>query len=242
MALLSERDVQANLRTRDGERVLYLAKGDHLSPSARDWLEHRRIPIISGAQSGMPDKPVFRTLFGAVLHEKPEHMTHLRADVLVFKDHPRIRFRGMIDALEAKILLAQKIVQKEGYPTLCDELSEVLGFVRNLIPCDVLEKPVGDFLLCGLNEQQLRQQSHHPEKFFGQPHFMPDVEDSFSLLMLNCVRTVVRQTELAAYDAFKDENSAVTRDDLILALNRLSSLLWIQMCKLKAGQYPHEIR
>ncbi len=238
MALLTERDVQANLRVHNGQKVLFLAKGDHLTPSARDWLDHRRIPIITGEKSGRPDGDrTYRTLFGAVLHEKPEHMTHLRADVLVFKDHPRIRFRGMIDTLEAEILLCQKTAAEDGWNTLVSELQQMLDFVRGLIPCDVLDKPLDVISLCGLDEQQLREQSHHPDKYFGQPHFMPSVDDSKTLLALNRVRTVVRQTELAAYDAFRDENGAVTRGDLILALNRLSSLCWLQMCKLKAGRY-----
>ena len=50
------------------------------------------------------------------------------------------------------------------------------------------------------------------------------------------LRTVVRRTELAAYRAFRTEDGAVTRDDIILALNRLSSYLWILMIQLKAGQ------
>ena len=50
-------------------------------------------------------------------------------------------------------------------------------------------------------------------------------------------RAVVRQTELAAYQAFRDENGAVAREDIILGLNRLSSLFWIFMIKLKAGKY-----
>jgi ethanolamine utilization cobalamin adenosyltransferase len=115
----------------------------------------------------------------------------------------------------------------------------MLDFVRGLIPCDVLGKPLGELTLCGLDAAQLREQSHHPEQYFGQPHFMPSAQDSQTLLLLNRVRTVVRQTELAAYAAFRDENGAVTRNDLILALNRLSSLCWIQMCKLKAGRYTH---
>ncbi len=241
MALLTERDVQANLRVRDGQRVLYLAKGDHLSPSARSWLEHERIPIVVGEKSGAPDGArTYRSLFGAVLHEKPEHMTHLRSDVLVFKDHPRIRFRGMIDALEAEILLCQRTADDEHFATLCSELQQILDFVRGLIPCDVLDKPLGEVNLCGLDETALREQSHHPEKYFDQPHFMPDYHDSRTLLVLNRVRTVVRQTELAAYAAFRDENGAVTRNDPILGLNRLSSLCWIQTCKLKAGRYSHD--
>ena len=48
---------------------------------------------------------------------------------------------------------------------------------------------------------------------------------------------MARQTELAAYRAFRDENGAVTREDILQGLNRLSSLLWIFMIKLKAGKY-----
>ena len=66
---------------------------------------------------------------------------------------------------------------------------------------------------------------------------MPSYEDPPTLLALNKVRTVVRATERAAYRAFKDENGAVSRDDIILALNRLSSLFWILEIKLKAGKY-----
>ena len=56
---------------------------------------------------------------------------------------------------------------------------------------------------------------------------------------MNKERTLVRQTELSAYAAFKDVDGNVTRGDIILALNRLSSLMWIMMIKLKAGQYEH---
>ena len=56
----------------------------------------------------------------------------------------------------------------------------------------------------------------------------------------NKLRTVVRQTELAAYAAFRDADGNVTRGDMILGLNRLSSLMWIFMIKLKAGRYERK--
>ena len=49
--------------------------------------------------------------------------------------------------------------------------------------------------------------------------------------------TLVRRTELSCYRAFSDPDGAVTREDMILALNRLSSLCWILMIRLKAGQH-----
>ena len=78
------------------------------------------------------------------------------------------------------------------------------------------------------------------EKYFGQPHFLVHWTDGAAILAVNKLRTVVRQTELAAYKAFRDENGAVTREDILLGLNRLSSLMWIMMIKLKAGKYPRE--
>ena len=105
MALFTESSVRACIRVRDGRRVFYLGPDDRLTPSARAWLQRENVEIVHGEQK--PPK-VYETLFGGTLTEKPEHMTHLHGNVLVFKDHPRIAFRGMIDLLEAEILLAQR--------------------------------------------------------------------------------------------------------------------------------------
>ena len=164
-------------------------------------------------------------------------MTHLHGNVLVFKSHPRIAFRGMIDALEAEILLCQKTAERERHTQTVADLQEILDFVRSLIRADVLGEPVRSLKLCGLDADALRERSHHPEKYYGQPHFMPSYTDGETLLQLNRVRTLVRRTELSCYRAFSDSDGAVTREDMILALNRLSSLCWILMIRLKAGQH-----
>ena len=39
-------------------------------------------------------------------YEKPEHMTQLFGNKLVCKDHPRILFRGKLDALQADVVLS----------------------------------------------------------------------------------------------------------------------------------------
>ena len=234
MALFTEQAVRANIRVRDGKRVFYLGSHDQLTPSARAWLDHERVEIIP-AQT-LPKEQTYTTLFGGVLQEKPEHMTHLHGNVLVFKDHPRIRFRGMLDTLESEILLVQKTALQENLSVLSDALQEVLELVRSLIPCDVLDEPVRPVNLGGLTPDELRSHSHYPQKYYDTPHFMPDCTMSWSMLSLNRLRTTVRQTELAAYQAFRTEDGTVTRGDIILALNRLSSYLWILMIRLKAGR------
>ena len=220
MAVFTAQDVKANVRVRDGKRVFYLAEGDVLTPSARDWLQSDNVEILSAAQA----KPKFyRTEEGRRITEKPEHMTHLKPDVLVPKEHPRIVFRGLLDALQAEILLCGSQVQGQ----LRRDMAELLAATRQIMRCDVLEEPWTEKPICGLTPEELRAHSHFPQKYYDQPHFMPDFDDSPILLQLNRLRTMVRQTELAACRAFSQ------RKDLIQVLNRLSSLVWILMIRLK---------
>lgn len=147
MALLTEEDVRR--MSNQGTRGPVVVNRDQmLTPGARDYLREHRVEVVypqgEAAGEGAPSAPAkYRTLFGAALNEKPEHMTHLKGNVLVFKDHPRIAFRGWIDALEAEILLTQQAAAGEGYGALAGELEEVLGFVRRYIRFDVLDEPVG---------------------------------------------------------------------------------------------------
>ena len=239
MELLTREDVRR--MSDNGTRgPVVVGRDQKLTPGARDWLAAHKIQAVFPAGRDDPAAPAsakYRTLFGATLNEKPEHMTHLKGNILVRKDHPRIAFRGMIDALEGELMLAQQASHE--YPALVKELGEALDLVRRLIRCDVLDEPVGELRLCGYDAGQLREYSHYPDKYLGQPHFLPAYTDGPALLAVNKVRTLVRQTELSAYAAFKDVEGNVTRGDIILALNRLSSLMWIMMIKLKAGQYEH---
>ena len=222
--LYSEADVRANIRNREGKRVFYLRKEDTLTPSARDLLQRERIEILDAAQAAAK---VYRLLGGGSTEEKPEHMTHLNAEILVPKNHPRIRFRGAMDTLEAELLLAGS------------ETGQLLELARRLIRCDVLEEPVGEFTLYGLTEAQQRKHSHFPQDHYGIPHFMPEYKDSLPLLRLNRCRCAARAAELAAVDAFTDRDGVPTRPDILRALNRMSSMLYILMIRHKAGIDTH---
>ncbi len=105
--LFSEENVKANIRNRGGDRVFYLATGDTLTPSARDFLRRERIEILPASQA-KPEEYVLEN--GAVFRDKPEDYTHLRGNILVHKTHPVIAFRGAVDTLQAELLLAQAAV------------------------------------------------------------------------------------------------------------------------------------
>ncbi len=224
--LFSERAVRDNIRNRDGKRVFYLGKGDQLTSEARDYLRKERIDILP-ASAAKPDR--YRLLSGGFTEEKPEHMTHLCGDILVPKTHPRIAFRGAVDMLEAEILLCEIKL-----PTLQKELGALLSLARKLISCDVLEEPVPDDSLCGLTMEQIRAHSHRPQEFYGKPHFMPEVTDGETVLLLNRLRSLTRATELKAAEAFRDQNGFPTRTDILKALNRMSSMLYILMIRESA--------
>ena len=216
--LYDERAVKDNIRNRQGKRVFILGKNDTLTPSARDWLSRERIAILP-PEEAKPQR--WKLPGGGFLEEKPEHMTHLDGDTLVPKTHPRIRFRGAVDTLEAELLLCGR------------EAEEILQLTRRLIRCDVMNDPVGEITLCGLTEQEQRQHSHFPQKYYGIPHFMPDFSDSEQLLQLNRARCASRNAELAAMDAFSDREGNPTRPDILTACNRISSMLYILMLKEK---------
>lgn len=223
--LYTEESVRANLRSRDGKRVFFLGKSDTLTPGARDFLSRERIEIRPAEMAKIEE---YQALNGGLFREKPEHMTHLQGNVLVAKDHPRIAFRGMVDSLQAEILLCQLAV-----PSVKQELGEILALARRIIRCDVLEEPLKDGEIIGLPEQELRQHSHRPQDYYGQPHFMPEWEDGAEILLLNRLRCAVRHTERAAVAAFTDENGNSTRLDILRALNRMSSVVYILMIRVK---------
>lgn len=225
--LYTEQQVKANIRNRDGKRVFYLGRGDQLTPGARDWLSRERIEILP-AEQARPER--FKLLSGGFSEEKPEHLTHLNGDTLVHKTHPRIAFRGAMDTLEAEIMLCQLILREP----MKKQLQEVLDFARYLLRCDVLEEKVERETLCGLDEQQLRSHSHRPQDFYGQPHFMPEVTDGEEILRLNRCRCAAREAELKAVAAFTDREGNPTRIDLLRAMNRLSSMIYILMIKQKS--------
>ena len=224
--LFTEENVRNNLRNREGKRVFYLGKNDRLTSGARDFLTRERIPILP-AEEAKPEQ--YKLLTGGFVTEKPEHMTHLNGDVLVHKTHPRIAFRGAMDSLEADLVLCQLEADKN----TAKDLAEILAFARMLLRCDVLNEPVPMGKLCGLTAEELRSHSHRPQDFYGQPHFMPNASDGLLIARLNHCRCTAREAELRAVAAFSDVDGNPTRIDILQAMNRLSSMLYILMVRCK---------
>ena len=62
---------------------------------------------------------------------------------------------------------------------------------------------------------------------------MPTPEDSKAILLVNAARCKAREAELMAVRAFENKEGLPERTDLLQALNRLSSFLYLIMIQLK---------
>lgn len=195
--------------------------GCRLTPAAAQFLRERRIEVNEG--------------------EKPEHMTHLRGTALVVKNHPLIRFRGKLDTLEALLLTMISEVEGLGLLELGRELRELLDFSRRIMRAEVKEEPLPPLSLNNWEAQEIRERSHYPSRYYDTGHILPRPEDGRVLIQLNYLRTQCREVELAALDAFYNKKG-VEREDIITALNRFSSFVYILMIKIKSGSYQDQER
>ena len=264
MPVITENELRQHFRNQNLKDVaVYEATvGTILTPSAKSFLNDHQIELrytgatetkamappkkdvrlqitkkLDSLQNPAEGRKRFRTLYGGFLETKPEHMTHLYGNMLVFKDHPRIVFRGKLDSLETKILEAQISCNKLHMTKLVSDLEEILLFVRQIVRCEVLSESIDEFHLLGMSPKELREMSHFPKKHFGLEHFQPSYDMGEAVIVINSLRTLTRETELQAYQAFKSEHGAVEREDIIRTLNRLSSLFWIMMFRIRVGQY-----
>ena len=224
--LYTEQTVRDNIRNRDGKRVFFLGPGDTLTPGARDYLREQKIELRSAQEAAARE---YRLLSGAAIGEKPEHMTHLQGLTLVDKTHPRIGFRGKLDTLQGEIMLCQLNTKEP----IRSQLGQILAEIRQILRCEVMDEPLPERSLCGLTEQEIRSHSHRPQDFYGQPHFMPEYTDGEALLWINHCRCAAREAERMAVAAFVDTYGKVERPDILRAMNRVSSLLYILMIRLK---------
>ncbi len=207
-----------------------LAEGQLLTPAAAQFLRERKVPVVTSAPAaGSAGAGYVAVADGTQYSVKPEHLTHLSGRQLVPKDHPRIIFRGLIDQFQAELLVLQHQAVDRGDRHLDRQLGEVLERSRALLRAEVTGKAVEAWQFSGLSEDEIRARSHTPQAYFGIGHLL-DLNAGMApeILALNSLRTLVRKVELAAVAAFT-HGEKVERPDILQALNRLSSVLYVMM-------------
>jgi ethanolamine utilization cobalamin adenosyltransferase len=243
MKILNENMLRATLLDRSAKQY-YADEGTFVTPLAREYLRDRGIELVFRPKNtvhSMPYTPIpdrgektyvdFCT--GTKLAVKPERMTHLFANQLVGKTHPRIEFRGKLDTLQGEVILTQTEAHEEGKEQLALDLEEILSLARELLGAEVTGRPLKEVRLFGYDFDQLRKVSHNVLEHFGFQHPVPSYEMGRLAARLNLLRARTREAELAAERAFAENE----REDILKALNRLSSAVYILFCRLLAGEY-----
>ena len=246
---LTEQEIRQLLKKDDSIRSLDIPKGTLVTPSALEFLNMNNITLNFTEGEGRREEPLAENLPGAPpvyygpdgtkYDTKPEELTHLCGNQLTEKDNPVIVFRGKLDKLCAVILEAQLLGEEKENRAYVNDLQQIMNFVRTILPAEYKGAPLGDFHILGLSSRDLRERSQHPDKYFGRKHLLMDAGVGALSLRLNFLRTVVREAELAAITAFRDPSkpSLSKREDIIEALNRLSSLFYILMYKYLPKNY-----
>ncbi|MDR0486357.1 MAG: cobalamin adenosyltransferase [Elusimicrobiota bacterium] len=251
MRPITEQDIKNIIKRKEDIKSVSIPLDSILTPAAAELLKMRSIAVEYSKDAQFSDcldmkeakinkggaensneqnkkKRQFLSPSGEVLDEKPESMTHLYGNQLVCKDHPIIIWRGKLDILVAEIIEAQSLGMQKNNSAFVNDLQEILSFIRHLLPCEYRKEPLGeDFKILGLSSNDLRERSHNPFKYYGHRHILAESKMGALSVRLNLLRARSRETELAAITAFKDANGDITRNDIIEALNRLSSLFYI---------------
>lgn len=222
---------------------LRLPQNSMLTPSAKSLLADYKLKLILIDETeALPKTKVMETAStmaakktgkftlesGGYLDDKPEYMTQVYGNLLVNKDHKRIKLRGEIDVLMGEIMKVQIRAKALERNSLIVDLQEVFDYIGKLSRSEILNEPLSSSTILGFNEQEIRAMSHNPKKYFNHEHLFNITYELGEIpILLNSLRALIRRTEVACYEAFKQADGTVARGDLMQGYNRLSSIMYI---------------
>jgi len=257
LKVITEAKIRAEVPRGEQPEAYYIEPGYILSPAAREYLMGRQIKIVNGPKpesvivpaeapptpSADPQPQVEAAKYvdyatGACYFDKPVHMTILYGNVLVPKDHPQIIFRGKLESLQAQIVLNQTLIASGGgSQKLIDDLSNVLNIIRRILRSHILSEPLQIDTIFDLTPAAIREQVKDPMRYFKLEQIeAADYTLGLVYGQINQLRTLIREVEIAAVTAFREGNHYI-REDILEALNLLSSALQVMMFRYLAGEY-----
>lgn len=231
---------------------IHLPAGSNLTPSAAQLLAERKIRIRyldeegrvyldknktdGGEQlvrvhplTGGNERPANNcALCNSHVEKKTELLTLLDSDRLVPKTHPRISLRGKLDSLIAQTIVVQTQFDSERkYPLLHKLLADLRSYMGDVLRSEVTGEPLQALNMGSLDEETIHEVSHRPLKYLGHDHLLPDACYGANAALLNLLRALSREVELAACRAFVTDEFSLSRQDIVQGLNRLSSALYV---------------
>ncbi len=162
-------------------------------------------------------------------------MTSLRGKEEIRKDDASIHFRGCLDTVESIILYIGTVARKSGEENVAKCMGELLDICGKLMRADVLQKPMNDFSLMGMSADELHERSHFPDRFYGCAFSFRETDIDEISALINILRTKIREMERWAVASFARMDN--DRQDIIQAVNRLSSAAYVMLCARKVGEF-----
>lgn len=257
---------EAELRTRFGlgqGSEIRLGADERLTPSAAEFVRTRNIRVITVTDDGavavvdkdggekrvnplrIETETPGRTcvMCGQNVVKKPEGMTHLDATTLVPKTHPRIVLRGKIDAAIAATVVVQTQFDCKGKlpATLKLWLGDLRSWLGRIMRSEVTGEHLPELAMGEFTLEVIHAISHNPKKYVGHEHIVADETHGRNVALLNWLRAQVRELELAAVQTFETPEMTLTRSDIVEALNRLSSAIYVLMLLTLAAEQGKDI-
>jgi ethanolamine utilization cobalamin adenosyltransferase len=225
MALYNERKVREYFKKNDS-KILEVSINDIVTPQAKEYLNDIKVKLLRRKKSevNISNGPNYQE----PVKGKSENITHLYGNTLVSKDNEIIVFRGKIDSFQADILLVQNRMHELNDNENTKILGNILDFTRAIMQAEVKSVQFEGWKHLMFDSNEIRARSHNPNKYYGVKHILPNYKMGEKILLLNKLRSSVREVELLAVKALNN------KIDIIEALNRLSSFIYICMIQIYA--------
>lgn len=245
MHFLTEDEIKSRCPQQGG--TLHLAAGERLTPAAVDYAGKIGVQVVAApcatscttpgpapAACAAPVAPA-PSASAASCASAPSGstpMTRLDANTLVSKGDPRVEFRGKLDTLLATAALVQtQFDPKERLsPYLRDCLNDLAAWVMQILSAEVSGGLCVVDGMGGMDVETLYAVSRDPARYLGVQPFVPGAAHGANAMLVNWLRAVTRETEVAAVKC------GCCREDITGALNRLSSAVYVLMLLTVAAE------
>lgn len=258
--IVTEADLRDQLRRPTVGALVHVPAGARLSPSAADFVKQWSLQLADPKAMDVPhqDEPeatdndhdswdkksVFPVqlkgdlptceVCGTPVKHKPSQLTQLNAKHFASKTHPRIILRGRLDSLHALVMLTQRMAKEENQKALVRDLGTVAAYCRELTSAEYNERQVHELSLQTWDIEKIHKATHDPKGVLGLDHLTIDENEPMLQHMLNMARTMSREIEITAMQAFPEPDHPYGVS-ICHAFNRLSSTFYFLQLRLKAG-------
>ncbi len=164
-----------------------------------------------------------------IVQKKPDTLTHLNAHELVSKSDGRIQLRSLVDGAIAFAVWIQAEQYGQWSAVFDLWLADIRSALGNLMRADATGTPMPPVSMGEFDSEALHQLSHHPLRFIGYDHIVPDVQYGLTVARLNMLRAKIREAETIAAQVLITHDFKVLRPDMMQGLNRLSSAVYVLM-------------